>query len=124
VTPGHYAVPDGMDIRLIGYVRRDHDNFGHYITTLWRNQAGQFFYYEDFWTPYTPPFWLGASLTDLTPCNASEFCDHVDAVCASITDPEEYTSVYIRYAELMTVWGILEGVDRGFAWKRENPHKH
>lgn len=124
MTPDHYTVPEGLDIRLIGYVRRDWDDLGHYITTLWRNKAGKFFYYEDFWTPYAPPFWLGVSLTDLTPCGADEFCDHVDTVCASVTDQEERVSVYIRFAELMTVWGILEGVDRGFTWAQENPDKY
>lgn len=122
MIPDHYTVPDGLSIQLIGYVRRDWNDRGHYITTLWRNRAGQFFYYEDFWTPYAPPFWLGVTLDDLTPCDPDQFCNHVDDVCASITDQEEQASVYCRFAELMTVWGILEGVDRGFDWMREN-HK-
>lgn len=114
--PHHYAVPDSLNIHLVGYVRWGWDKEGHYITTLWRAHGGECFYYEDLWNPYSPPFWLDITVQDLTPCTSEQFCDHVEAVCAAIRDEEEQVSVYFRYRELLTVWGVLEGMEAGFAW--------
>lgn len=122
--PDHYAVPDDLNIRLIGYVRRDHDDLGHYITTLWRTPAGQYLYHEDYWTPYSPPFWWGTTPEELTSCTTDSFCDHIDTIIEAVDDQEAQYSLYARYAELLTVWGVLEGVEKGFAWARENPDKY
>jgi hypothetical protein len=124
VFPDHYALPEGLDHRLIGYVRRDYDDIGHYITTLWRDEAGQYFFYEDYWTPYSPPFWWGVTPDQLTPCDDDTFCDHIETVMATVSDTDEQNSLWFRYAELLTVWGVLEGVEKGFAWARENPDKY
>lgn len=120
MTPDHYAVPDDVYLSLVGYVRWNWDNRGHNITTLWHDHFGRFFYHEEFWTPYSPPFWWGVATTDLKPCDTDLFCEHVDQNINSIQDPDEALSVYYRYRELLTVWGIVEGVDKGFEWLREN----
>jgi hypothetical protein len=123
VFPDHYAVPGSLDIRLVGYVRHGWDNHGHYVTTLWCDSNRRFFYFEDFWTPYTPPFWLGTSLDDLTPCDPDQFCTHVEEICEGVQDWEEQMSVYYQFTELLTLWGVLEGVDRGFAWVKDHPRQ-
>lgn len=118
--PDHYAAPEGLDLRLIGYVRWDHDKLGHYLTVLWRRKDGRCFFYEDYWTPYVPPFWWGVTPEELIPCDTESFCNHISVIVETVEDPQLQWELYARYAELLTVWGVLEGVEKGFAWAQEN----
>lgn len=121
MIPSHYAVPEGLDIKLIGYVRWAWKDDGHHVTTLWRDSSGQYFYYEDLWTPFSAPFWFGVGMKDLVPCTADEFISYTGKLYQSIEDPEESLSAHYRLHELMTVCGVLEGTDIGFrAWAAQN----
>lgn len=112
--PAHYNVPDGLNIRCIGYVRWAETEHGYHLTTLWRDTEGNDYFCEDVWTPFSTPFWLGTRMSDLVPCTSVEFAEHAQNICLSIEDEEERLSAYYRYHELMLVWGYAKGTELGF----------
>ncbi len=120
--PAHYAVPEDLNVRCIGYVRWAETGEGHNILTLWRGEQDSYYYCEDLWTPYSVPFWFGKSMEDLTPCTTEEFTNHVNVIWltrrAQGQTVEENHSLWYRLRELMTVWGWDRGSEIAFRWRQ------
>lgn len=117
--PDHYAVPEGLNIRCIGHVRWAETEEGYFVTTLWRDPEGNAYYAEDVWTPFAAPFWFSTSMSDLVPCDSTEFAEHVEDICLSIEDEQQQVATFFRYHELMLLWGFANGIALGFEQARQ-----
>lgn len=113
--PDHYAVPEGLNIRLIGTARWKVTPSGYHVMTLWREPNGNAYYCDDIWTPFVVPFWMSARMSDLIPCTPPQLEALIADMCDTITDKQERESLYHRLGELLTLWGCADGVDQGLA---------
>lgn len=123
--PAHYAVPEGLNIKCIGYVRWAETPEGHNILTVWGDPEGNYYYCDDLWTPFSMPFWLSTRMSDLVQCTTEEFGQHVNAIWRTRRvrgqTVEENHSLWYRLRELMLVWGWDRGTEIVFQWRRTGP---
>lgn len=116
--PAHYAVPDGLDIRLIGTARwRASTKSGENVLSLWQGQDGTAYYCIEIWHPSSPKFWETTSMSDLIEVTFSQFLDLTDTI--SKAAPWELPGLSYRFAELAYLWGYAEGRINYASWEVE-----
>lgn len=108
----HYAVPEGLNIKLIGAVRWRTTSEGHWVVSLWRTPDRRAYYCQEVWRPWSVPFWMGTAMSDLVECTVPEFEAYTNHIEAMLGPDEEGESAHHRLQELFMLWGFVDGTDR------------
>ena len=109
--PSHDAVPDGLDIELIGTARWQsvHNRMQQNVLSLWRDPSGNSYYCLELWSYRSAPFWTDTRMSDLVACTFSEFETLGSLLMES--NPEAMPDLVFKFSELSFLWGYLDGIE-------------
>lgn len=106
-----YAVPEGLDLKLVGTVQWGvHSLFGQVTSTLWLDPDGNAYYCEDTWTEDTPPFWEKTRMSDLIACDPTDYYWHMKGTLQLVA-PADRQEMGEKFGELFDAWGAAVGRD-------------